>query len=139
MESFVEQQCEMRLVTAPGGGTAVPARLSYSPYDPYAVEVAFGFDQLYPVTWVFARELLAEGLHRPCGQGDVRIWPVRGDGSCDMLCLVLSAPGGSAVLEVPSAVVERWLKRTYEMVPTGREAELLDLDVELCGLLGEAA
>jgi hypothetical protein len=43
------------------------------------------------------------------------------------------------VLEVPSAVVERWLKRTYEMVPTGREAELLDLDVELCGLLGEAA
>ncbi|MGV9351095.1 SsgA family sporulation/cell division regulator [Streptomyces spiralis] len=139
MESFVEQECEMRLVAAPGGSVAVPTRLSYSPYDPYAVEVTFRFGQACPVTWVFSRELLAEGLHGPCGQGDVRIWPVLGDARCEALCLVLSAPDGSAVLEVPTAVVERWLKRTYRVVPAGREAELLDLDVELCGLLGEAA
>ncbi|WP_055630287.1 SsgA family sporulation/cell division regulator [Streptomyces hirsutus] len=138
MKNFVEQECEMRLLIAPGHSIGVETRLSYDPHDPYAVHVDFQVGTHAPVTWLFARELLAQGMFGPCGQGDVRVWPV-GTGSRRMLCLALAAPDGQVLLEAPSAPVEQWLQRTYRRVPPGHETRMLDLERELCGLLGKKA
>ncbi|WP_081236965.1 SsgA family sporulation/cell division regulator [Streptomyces viridosporus] len=138
MKNFVEQECEMRLLVAPGHSIGVATRLSYDPRDPYAVHVDFHVGTHAPVTWVFARELLAQGAFGPCGQGDVRIWPA-GTGARRMLCIALAAPDGQVLLQAPSAVLERWLQRTYRLVPPGHETRLIDVDQELCGLLGKSA
>ncbi|WP_225840211.1 SsgA family sporulation/cell division regulator [Streptomyces sp. NK08204] len=138
MEIFVEQECEMRLVVAPDYSIGVATRLWYSPHDPYAVYVDFHTGSDTRTTWVFARDLLAQGIVRASGDGDVRIRPARA-GRRRVLYLALSAPGGQALFQAPLAVVERWLKRTHQVVPRGEESQLLDLDVELCELLGEAA
>ncbi|PWJ02387.1 SsgA family sporulation/cell division regulator [Streptomyces sp. NWU49] len=138
MKNFVEQECEMRLLVTPGHSIGVATRLSYDSRDPYAVHVDFHTGLHAPVTWLFARELLAQGTFGPCGQGDVRIWPV-GAGARRMLCIALDAPDGQALLQAPSAVVERWLQRTYQLVPPGHEMRLIDVEQELCGLLGESA
>ncbi|MGW0769449.1 SsgA family sporulation/cell division regulator [Streptomyces sp. NPDC002676] len=138
MEIFVEQECEMRLVVAPGSSIGVATRLWYSPHDPYAVYVDFHTGPDTRTTWVFARDLLAMGTVRPSGDGDVRIWPTRA-GRRRVLCLALSVPDGQALLRAPLAGVKRWLERTYQTVPRGQESQLLDLEDELCGLLGETA
>ena len=45
----------------------MPARLTYRTDDPYAVHVTFHIGSDSPVNWTFARELLVEGVFRPCG------------------------------------------------------------------------
>jgi hypothetical protein len=78
-------------------------------------------------TWVFGRDLLAEGLLHPSGADDVK---VRTD--ADQLVLTLDSPSGHAELSTGLAMVEDWLAETLAMVP--RHLEYDDLDVE-CGLL----
>ena len=67
-------------LVGPGSWTEVPAVLSYAASDPFAVRIGFG-EPGEPVddgiTWLLARELLAAGLERPAGEGDVRLWPAR--------------------------------------------------------------
>ncbi|MGW5102936.1 SsgA family sporulation/cell division regulator [Streptomyces sp. NPDC004100] len=136
MDVFIEDVCEMRLVAAPGLDIPVPTRLSYSPYDPYAVHFTFAAGTASAATWVFARELLALGVREPCGEGDVRIRPGRSpDG--DIVSIALSAPGQEALFEGPLEDVRSWLARICEEVPPGRESKFLDLEDELCDLLEE--
>src|SRR5690242_9369747 len=104
METVVEHELELNLVLSPERSIPVPARLSYRVHDPYAVHITFHLGSETPVTWVFSRELLVEGTFRPCGQGDVRIWPVRA-GLSRVLCIALSSPAGNALLEAPLSAV----------------------------------
>ncbi|WP_179382200.1 SsgA family sporulation/cell division regulator [Streptomyces sp. SA15] len=90
------------------------------------------------VPWVLARDLPAQGLLRPSGQGDVHIWPV-GHGPDAEPNIALSSPQGTARLTAPLATVAQWLQRTYQSVPAGREADGLDVDGELARLLHGAA
>ncbi|WP_369009805.1 SsgA family sporulation/cell division regulator [Streptomyces sp. BR123] len=55
------------------GQNAVPlrARLSYTAADPLAVRVEFFHRAVRLACWHFDRQTLAEGLHRPTGEGDV--------------------------------------------------------------------
>jgi hypothetical protein len=131
----VEQELTVQLVLSPERSLPVPALLAYCPEDPYAVHVTFHLGQDSPVTWVFARELLVEGLFRACGTGDVRIWPTRSDGR-SLICLALSSPAGEALLEASAAPVAAWLEQTLRAVPTGTESSVMDLDAVLAGLLG---
>lgn len=87
---------------------------------------------------MLARDLLALGIVQPAGDGDVKIWPAR-EGRRSVLCLALSTPSGQALLRAPLVTVQRWLERIHQTVPRGQEGRLLNLDDELCGLLGEAA
>ncbi|MCD0485115.1 SsgA family sporulation/cell division regulator [Streptacidiphilus sp. ASG 303] len=134
METLVEHELELNLVLSPERSVPVPARLSYGAHDPYAVHITFHLGSETPVTWVFARELLAEGTFRPCGQGDVRVWPGRADGR-GVLNMGLSSPAGDALLEAPLAAVTAWLERTHRLVPPGSEGDTLDLDTGLAQLL----
>jgi hypothetical protein len=86
------------------------------------------------VHWTFARELLVEGVFRPCGHGDVRVWPTKVERRSVVL-MALSSPDGDALLEAPAAQVSAWLERTLRVVPPGSEAEQLGIDDGLAELL----
>ncbi|MFJ5895017.1 SsgA family sporulation/cell division regulator [Streptomyces sp. NPDC093064] len=132
----VERELELRLILSPECGIPVPARLVYRTDDPYAVHIVFHVDSEHPVHWTFARELLVEGVFRPCGEGDVRVWPSKAFGRSVVL-LALSAPAGEALLEASAAQVSAWLERTLRLVPPGSENEQLGIDDELAGLLAQ--
>ncbi|MFK0255719.1 SsgA family sporulation/cell division regulator [Streptomyces sp. NPDC090445] len=130
----VERELEVRLVLSPERSVPVPARLVYLADDPYAVHITFHTGSSTPVNWTFARELLVEGVFRPCGHGDVRIWPAKPEDRA-VICLALTSPDGDALLQAPAGSVSAWLERTLRVVPPGTEAELLGLDAALAELL----
>ncbi|MEU7238401.1 SsgA family sporulation/cell division regulator [Streptomyces chrestomyceticus] len=134
MHTVVERELELGLVLSPDRSIPVPARLTYRSDDPYAVHVTFHIGSDAPVNWTFARELLVEGVFRPCGHGDVRVWPTKVDGR-SLVCMALSSPDGEALLEAPAAAVSAWLERTLRVVPPGSEQDHLGLDKGLSALL----
>ena len=134
--TVVERELELRLILSPERSVPVPARLSYHSDDPYAVHVTFHIGSHHPVNWTFARELLVEGVFRPCGHGDVRVWPTKSEGRSVVL-MALSSPDGDALLEAPAAQVSAWLERTLRAVPPGTEGEQLGIDEALDQLLAQ--
>ncbi|MYT30625.1 MULTISPECIES: SsgA family sporulation/cell division regulator [unclassified Streptomyces] len=138
MHTVVERELELNMVLSPERSIPVPARLIYRTDDPYAVHVTFHVGSDSPVHWTFARELLVEGVFRPCGEGDVRVWPTKPDGR-SLVCIALSSPDGDALLEAPAAAVSAWLERTLRIVPPGSEGPHLGLDKGLSALLALAS
>ncbi|MER5493017.1 SsgA family sporulation/cell division regulator [Streptomyces sp. NPDC002454] len=134
MHTVVERELELRLVLSPERSIPVPALLAYRTEDPFAVHVTFHIGTAHPVNWTFSRELLIEGVFRPCGQGDVRVWPTKADGRSVVL-VALTSPDGDALLEAPAAPVSAWLERTLRIVPPGTEADRLRIDDGLAALL----
>ncbi|MFF9396213.1 SsgA family sporulation/cell division regulator [Streptomyces griseoluteus] len=132
--AVVERELELRLILSPERSIPVPARLAYRSDDPYAVHITFHVDSDSPVHWTFARELLVEGVFRPCGHGDVRVWPTKVNGRSVVL-MALSSPDGDALLEAPTPQVSAWLERTLRAVPPGAEAAQLGIDDALDQLL----
>ncbi|MEU4036655.1 SsgA family sporulation/cell division regulator [Streptomyces collinus] len=132
--TVVERELELELVLSPDRSVPVPARLGYRSDDPYAVHITFHIDSEHPVDWTFARELLVEGVFRPCGHGDVRVWPTKVDGR-GVVLMALSSPDGDALLQAPAAQVSAWLERTLRAVPPGSEGGRLGLDGALDELL----
>ncbi|WP_055591072.1 SsgA family sporulation/cell division regulator [Peterkaempfera griseoplana] len=113
---------------------AVPTRFSYDPAEPFAVRLAFHAGEYDEAEWVFARELLADGLRGPSGEGDIRLWPSHCPQHGGVLRITLDSPHGSAVLEAVAAEVAQWLERTHAAVPPGGELSLLPTDEELARL-----
>lgn len=130
-------EVEMVLRLAAPEHEVVPARFRYDQADPYAVSVTFHTEpDAETATWTFARELLATGLDQPAGLGDVRIWPslwVTPHGY--QVTIELSSPDGHAVLAMPRRALLRFLRRTYALVPRGRETSHQDIDAALSRLL----
>jgi sporulation and cell division protein SsgA len=123
-------------LVGPTSWTEVPAVLRYAVDDPFAVRIGFGDADDGAddgITWLLGRELLAAGLERPAGDGDVRLWPSRTSG--DVLYLHLRAPSGEALFELSRATVAAFLQQTEALVPTGQETAALDVDEELATLL----
>ena len=131
--TVVERELELRLVLSPERSIPVPAKLAYRGDDPYAVHITFHVNSDRPVHWTFARELLVEGVFRPCGHGDVRVWPTKVSGRSVVL-MALSSPDGDALLEAPAAAVSAWLERTLRLVPPGAEFDMLGIDDGLAQL-----
>ncbi|MFJ3770168.1 SsgA family sporulation/cell division regulator [Streptomyces sp. NPDC090075] len=134
--TVVERELELRLILSPERSIPVPARLSYRSDDPYAVHVSFHVNSECPVHWTFARDLLVEGVFRPSGQGDVRVWPTKSEGRSVVL-MALSSPDGDALLEAPIPQVSAWLERTLRVVPPGTEGGQLGIDDALDQLLAQ--
>ncbi|MER5521868.1 SsgA family sporulation/cell division regulator [Streptomyces sp. NPDC002763] len=134
--TVVERELELRLILSPERSIPVPARLGYRSDDPYAVHVSFHINSQSPVHWTFARDLLVEGVFRPCGHGDVRVWPTKVEGRSVVL-MALSSPDGDALLEAPTVQVSAWLERTLRVVPPGTEGGQLGIDDALDQLLAQ--
>ncbi|WP_165986528.1 SsgA family sporulation/cell division regulator [Streptomyces sp. YIM 98790] len=138
MYLIIERELELRLVVSPERIIPVAARLAYRSDDPFAVHIVFHITSEAPVHWTFARDLLVEGVFRPAGHGDVRVWPGRADGR-PVVCMALSSPDGDALLHAPVAPVSAWLERTLRVVPSGAEAGQLGLEEGLDALLAASA
>ena len=132
--AIVAAELGLRLVVPEHGGVPLTASLYYRGDDPYAIRMAFHVGADDPVEWIFARDLLAAGLNRPAGDGDVRVWPSVA-AHRDVLNLSLSSPFGQAHFEAPLTALTGFLLRTFEVVPAGREGEFIDIDGELNDLL----
>lgn len=112
--------------------------LSYSGEDPYAIRIAFDVGPAEPVERIFARDLLSAGTQGREGLGDVTVWPSAGsdDGTPGrVLNVELSSGLGQAHFETPLTEISDFLRRTYVIVPAGKESDHLDVESELAELL----
>jgi hypothetical protein len=108
--------------------------LHYDVSDPYAVHATFRTGQGEGVSWVFARELLTLGVHRPSGDGDVRVWPSWSSGA-EVVFIGLTSPDGEALLQAPTRDLVDFLGRTYALCAQGQEEQHLDVDSAIQALL----
>ena len=129
----VEATIEFRLVVADADTLPFQALLLYSAADPYAVRIGFE-DSSRKFEWVFARDLLRDGLTTPVGDGDVHVWPSWGTGR-ELLMISLTSPDGQAVLEAVADDVRSFLDRTAAVVEYGVESDFVNLNALVAQLL----
>lgn len=115
------------------GQVDVVGHLRYCLDDPYAVSAVFRVGTSDGVEWLFARDLLVEGLIGPAGDGDIRITQDEADG--DSIIIELRGPDRCAVLAVPAGSLAEFLTATYAVVGVGEEHRAVDIDRELSILL----
>ena len=134
----VTAELELHLVVPGGPSLPVIAGLRFDSNDPWAVRVAFqtGGEGDGIVEWMFARQLLTDGVAQACGEGDVRVWPAL-HGTERVVNLAMASPSGSALFEIDRDSLVEFLQQTYLAVPTGLESDVVDFDAELALLLGE--
>ncbi|MEW2626162.1 SsgA family sporulation/cell division regulator, partial [Streptomyces sp. NPDC048106] len=125
-ETSVTDEVVVHVVVAGEPHVSLPAELRYDRSDPYAVCLSIGTTSTGTVDWVFARSLLAEGLSRPVGVGDILVSPRHG-GPRDAVRIVVRTSAGAAVLYLAASAVTAFLKRARTLVPPGAEGLFLDL------------
>ncbi|MEO6205024.1 MAG: SsgA family sporulation/cell division regulator [Mycobacteriales bacterium] len=137
----VTAELELRLVVPGGPSLPIVASMRYESADPWAVRVGFQTGAKNEdgtgdgvVEWMFARQLLTDGVAATVGEGDVRVWPTQIDGE-HFVNLAMASPSGSALFEIDRDALVEFLQQTYLAVPTGSEEEVVDLDAELAILL----
>ena len=111
----------------------VKVELTYDSRDPYAVQASFRTGNGTAVDWVFARDLLHDGLIAQSGTGDVRVQPMPTDSG--RIELELNSPSGHALFTTCARTLGEFLDRTYEAVPPSTEYSWLDFDLALSDLL----
>jgi hypothetical protein len=139
----VSAELGLRLVVPQQTIVPLVASLYYSGNDPYAIRMAFHVGTDEPVEWIFARDLLAAGIESRQGEGDVQVWPSQpadaAEGSDDVvLNIELSSPFGQAHFEAPAEAMSAFLRKTYQVVPAGKESGFVDIEAELNDLLRQA-
>lgn len=134
MPTTVTRELTVQLVAPGDGSVSLPVVLHYDLDDPFAVHATFHTGQDEGVSWVFARELLTSGVHRPSGDGDVRVWPSWSAGA-EVVFVGLTSPDGEALLQATTSELVDFLGRTYALCPEGREQEHLDIDRAIEALL----
>lgn len=130
----IAMQMELRLLVPMQQALPLPVSLRYSRKDPYAVSIVFSGPE-EEIIWVFARDLLADGLDLPQGHGDVRIRPEYRD-QRRFVMIALTSPDGTAELEADADQMREFIGITEALVPRGCEDTVIDLDAALAGLLG---
>ncbi|MFF4158814.1 SsgA family sporulation/cell division regulator [Streptomyces sp. NPDC001678] len=134
MSAVIEQAVQARIIASAPPSRTVPALLRYESADPFAVRVVFPPTASLDgdeVEWAFARELLARGLLRSAGGGDVRVWPC----GPHRTVLEFHALEGVAMVQIDTPELRAFLAHTYAQVPAGAEAGHLDVDSDLAALL----
>lgn len=100
----------------------------YTTTDPWAVTLHLG----PRVWWIFARDLLRDGLTAPAGTGDVQVTPDVG-GNRDRVLVWLCLSGPAVKLSAARGTVTSLLEAAYALVPAGAEA--LDWSAEWARLV----
>jgi sporulation and cell division protein SsgA len=132
MNSLTSVTCEihLRLLVDADSAETVPTTLAYRPSDPYAVYLTVHTTS-GPVEWIFARELLHDGRHRPAGVGDLHVAPGTDENGLAHVSIELRTPDGDAILHADPEDISAFLADTFLAVPPGRESALLDIDAAL--------
>ena len=133
----ISRALTLELIDASGAATPLAAELCYDKKDPYAVAACFRTG-MTEVRWVFARDLLAAGLYEPTGDGDVHIWPCLDARGRAVTIIELSSPDGEALMQARSDEVCDFLLRTEDLVASGEEAGIMDVETALAKILSSA-
>jgi Streptomyces sporulation and cell division protein, SsgA len=107
---------------------------SFDPADPYAVTMKLEA-RSGSVTWTFARDLLAEGVFHPAGDGDVQVWPCLSNTGEAVVIVELCSPDGTALLQTPSRAVQAFVTSVFDAVPAGTESSHVSIDSLVTQLL----
>ena len=129
----VRHEMQMQVVLDQGNRVALPATLSYCASDPFAVTATFRTGE-NEITWVFARELLREGMGNVAGHGDIVVRPGHPSRGA-RVTLTLSSPSGNAVIEGPRHQILEFVEAVYDAVPEDTEWMYLDMDRAIEDLL----
>ncbi len=113
--------------------TLVPAELSYTSRDPYAVTILF-YRHCKSVPWTFARTLLSCGLTTPAGDGDVHTWPDLNDDGRPVVSIELCSRWGHALVDVHVLDATSFITDTNAIVAPGEESLHLDLDATIAAI-----
>ncbi|MFF5703837.1 SsgA family sporulation/cell division regulator [Streptomyces sp. NPDC012794] len=127
MTSRLSALISAHLITV--AGAPLQLRLTYAPTDPLAVRAVILHAGTRLACWHFERQMLADGLVRPVGEGDVLFRPVDGaDGRALRIELRGACPSGQgrAVLLADADAVAAFLRRTYAVVAAEEESAHLD-------------
>ncbi|GAB2841392.1 SsgA family sporulation/cell division regulator [Lentzea nigeriaca] len=109
----------------PDGSTVgVETELLYQADDPFAVTMKFHAGGAV-ATWIMGRDLLAEGMTKMAGIGDVRVRPAAGR----TLVLELISDRHVTVFRLATGTLRKFLDASYRLVPSG--AERFDADAFL--------
>ncbi|MFB6805229.1 SsgA family sporulation/cell division regulator [Streptomyces sp. NPDC056387] len=118
------------------GRVPLLAHFLYGSEDPYAVQATFFDGPAVLARWHFDRQMLAEGLHRSVGEGDVSFCPHEAGGVDELRVTLRGLAGerrGDAVVFVEARALADFLDETYTV--TGAGEEFLDVDTLLDELL----
>lgn len=131
MNSFVHKTLVVELQAGDTDRFPVLAHLSYDPSDPFAVTIVFSHDGRVLARWQLDREMVAEGLTRPVGIGDVRLRPESRGVGRELRMEFLGethADGGRhhAVVFAWAETVGEFLHETRLTVPPGCEEVRVD-------------
>jgi hypothetical protein len=121
----------LNLVAGHMGEIPVPAQLTYTQADPYAVRLHCLTSPTTTVTWVLDRASLRSGLRGVSGLGDVLISPGPGTGS---VSITLGNGPGAALLRAEAEEIRGFLLLTEHVVPFGSEGLHLDIDALIARL-----
>jgi hypothetical protein len=133
LSSSVTRELTVQVLAPLEGPSEVSVDLCYDTTDPYAVRAMFRVADDQQVSWVFARDLLSEGMTEASGDGDVRIWPTWHDGH-EVVRIVLSSPDGEALLQTPCFALDEFLGASFALCPPGHESRHLQIDRGLLAL-----
>jgi hypothetical protein len=117
------------------GDADVQAEFRYDPDDPLAVSLVIGVECDEPVVWVFGRDLLADGVTRPTGEGDITIEPATDAEHREEVRITL-ATDCLATMVAPRDRVIEFLVASFSAVPSGCEMDRIDIDAEIASLIG---
>ncbi|MFE0099211.1 SsgA family sporulation/cell division regulator [Streptomyces sp. NPDC059009] len=130
MRESVQAEVMMSFLVSEELSFRIPVELRYETRDPYAVRLTFHLPGDAPVTWAFGRELLVDGVGRPCGDGDVHIAPTDPD-LLDEVLIRLQVGGDQALFRAGIPPLLAFLDRTDKLVPLGQERALAGFDTHL--------
>jgi expansin (peptidoglycan-binding protein) len=88
-----------------------------------------------PVRWTFARDLIANGVYEPIGDGDVHVWPCLDIEGAAVVIVELETPAGGTLLQFPARAIHEFVSATLAAVPAGTEEH--DIDAWLVQLFAE--
>lgn len=130
----IAHDLQMQVVLDDSTRVALTATLEYNAGDPFAMSATFHTGD-GDITWVFARDLLSDGLRDEVGEGDIRIRPGHPSNGGHVL-ISLSSPSGTARIEASRSDLASFVNDVFTAVPAGSEWMHLNFDHELSELLG---
>jgi len=121
---------------------------SYDVNDPLAVVLTIYTNSNYGnIEWVFARELLRDGLLREAGFGDVQVHPTvfvhdkRYDKFIMFTFIGLDSDGleNEMSIAIPRDTIVQFVERIYYVVPECAEIEHIDAQMTIDNILGDVS
>jgi hypothetical protein len=126
MSTIITERLTAYLIIGREAGLDFTVTASYDQRDPYAVRLSFPVNTQdgYPLTWIFGRQLLDEGLAAPAGEGDVHVWPC----GPDLVMLELRSEDGFAQIALAARQLRAFLFLSYAEIPPGYESGYIEID-----------